>query len=136
MNGQSCLTRLCLVGFLLLVFSGTSMAGEIIGDAFSVTYQSPPDGALAWQITGPDGSAVQSESWTITADDPFPDGQYHYELLGRLTNKQTRVHTEKEQLNNGREGTAQPSRIPMGAIESGNFRITDGMVVSTEAIEE
>ena len=64
------------------------------------------------------------------------DGSYVYEVTGYLENAQPSNPTPEENQANGRPADAKPTEAPVGVIETGSFRVVNGVVVTGDGSEE
>lgn len=129
------LTLMVLTAVTLLLQS-VVWATTISGSSEELVVNNPPAGAITIRIVSPDGEVFTSDELIIRPMGMgFPDGTYKYELMGELseTAKGSRAKSNRE--NNGRSGNVT-LLTPVGGIESGVFRIVNGIVVDPRTLKE
>lgn len=126
----------CVLALLLstILVPCESLATTISGTSTSITINDPPYGISSVKIALPGGDVIAADEFTVFAKDSFPDGDYQYQLIGKLEPSNVQKKSPADGLANGR-GNVTP-RTPIGVVESGDFRIVNGVVYDTRTLVE
>lgn len=119
-----------------LLLQSAVWATTISGNSEELVFNNPPDGVITIRIASPDGEVFTSDELIISSmGRDFPDGSYQYELMGELSETARDKSANSNLENNGRNGNVA-LLTPVGGIESGAFRIINGIVVDTRTLTE
>lgn len=119
--------------FGLLLMAPEVYAATVAGNSYAVTINNPPSELITTKIAGPDGRIFKAKGATVVAEDGFVDGDYQYELIGRLA-VPVGVAAAAATLANGRGDAVAGD--PVGVLESGDFRMVKGWVIDTRVVPE
>ena len=108
--------------------------GRVTGDRLHIQ-KTLPKRAIGWKVSGPDDILIESKKETITVKNSLPDGQYSYEVIGYL-DKDAKQSYRKSRWNDGRKPGTTPRNPPVGIIQTGYFRIYNGVVLKDDGKKE
>ncbi|MFT7007237.1 MAG: hypothetical protein ACJAXJ_001751 [Colwellia sp.] len=122
--------------FIIGLFSVTAIsatAATVKGGVNGILVSALPSNTHSVKLNGVNGLNLTDDHGSFSHDDGFVDGQYSYQILASVTLSQGIDHTKS--LNNGRDPSAKPAKEGVKIINSGNFRIINGLVVTAKAKE-
>lgn len=123
-----------LSGLLMLPISG--QCTTVSGNSSEVTFNDVPAGTNIVNLSTPGGEVYSVDGLAMSIEPALPDGDYQYELIGNLpvTGQITEGEIRPADPENGRDVTI--TRRPTGVLESGGFRIVNGIVLDSRTMEE
>jgi hypothetical protein len=119
-----------------LLLQSAVWATTISGSSEELVVNNPPEGVITIKIASPDGEVFTSDELIIRpSESGFADGNYKYELMGELSETAQNSSANSNLENNGRSGNVT-LLTPVGEIESGAFRIVNGIVIDARTLKE
>jgi hypothetical protein len=120
--------------FIIGLFSVTAVsAATVKGGVNGILVSALPSNTHSVKLNGANGLNLTDDNGSFSHDDGFVDGQYSYQILASVTLSQGIDHTNS--LNNGRDPSAKPAKEGVKIINTGNFRIINGLVITAKTKE-
>lgn len=118
-----------------LVLSANSMAATVEGGSDGIILSDLPADYSIVQLSGDDGTQLNSENGMFETEAGFIDGFYTYTILTE-TAVEPSARGNEPMLDNGRDPNVKPASVYLKSIESKRFLIMDGLVVNPDLAEE
>ena len=130
------MNTLLIRGLLVLGFmSGTAYSAEVSGDSSAVSFATERSNIKHIVVAGQDGFLVKSDSLDLSFETPLEDGDYSYEITGKMTKKEIRkkMKKEKKKMNSlknftGRKAGKKRKANRFSVVDHGYFMIVNGAV--------
>lgn len=118
----------------------SAQAAEFSGGQNAVVVTQLPSNSVFIRVSGPGEFFVETKGNVIQAagGELLPDGQYSFEVSGKVNNAGDRdkISTLQDNGRSGRDVRQAASRSAVKVVESGYFRIFNGQVIVENAQEE
>lgn len=126
------LKKISFYSLLFMFCSINSFATSFAGGGQGLVVNDMPHNSTSVRVVGPENITAQTDGTLLQLPENqfFVDGQYSYEIFGYLSDELKPLDSNE----NGR-GESVVRNEPIGAIESGNFRLLNGAVVKESAKE-